>query len=204
MGRMDDSLGQCWLLLQNSEPSWKNKQTPPPQKKQQKTEQLSETLSLPVKAWRTPSFSRLRPAVCFGSVGLCHTLDIIFKHGFLDLINSRAPRGSLESSVNINHLPECVLSFGLGNWPEMEQGQGGDVVVYWLGVPPCSHLLPATRGWERCMAFAELPLQDFESSWKIKISYILEFALPCECDIKRPRRNACVCPFSSVWICLTV
>lgn len=117
-----------------------------PPKKQPKTGQLSETLSLRVKAGRTPSFSRLRLAVCFGSVGLCHTLDIIFKHGFLDLINRRAPRGSLESSVNINHLPECVLPFGLGSWPEMEQGQGGDVVVCWLGVPPCSHLLPATRG----------------------------------------------------------
>lgn len=42
--------------------------------------------------------------------------------------------------MNINHLPECVLPFGMGSWQEMEQGQVRDVVIYWLGgatmIPP--------------------------------------------------------------------
>ena len=64
-------------------------------------------------------------------VGLCHTLDIILKHGFLYLINKRALRDSLEPSANINHLPEHMLLFGLGIWPHFREGwAGGEAPVH--------------------------------------------------------------------------
>jgi hypothetical protein len=126
-------------------------------------------------------------------VGLCHTLDIIFKHGFLDLINRRALRGSLESSVNINLLPECILPFGLGSWPELEWGWEESLSTSCGCHHP--HLLPASKTVRKMhgLAFAELPLQYFEPSWERRererkrererererdIMYALEFALP--------------------------